>query len=105
MKMREFIEGNDAQFADLKQRLQDGLCHVFKNCELPDCCSNRTCQIGFEKNSGAYTLLIDFGITCNITRGGIQLDQFKQLLSKGELIFLDFNDLKIFLKSLSFLYE
>ncbi len=105
MNMKEFIEGNDAQFADLKQRLQDGLCHVFKNCELPDCCSNRICRIGFEKNNEAYTLLIDSGITCNRNRGGIQLEQFKQLLSEGELIFLDFNDLKIFLKSLSFLYE
>lgn len=105
MKMRELIDGNDEQFANLKQSLQDGLCHVFKNCELPSCCSNRTCRIGFEKSNGAYTLLIDSGITCSRTRGGIQLDQFKQLLSKAELIFLDFNDLKIFLQSLSFLYE
>ena len=105
MKMRELIEWNDAQFADLKQRLQDGLCHVFKNCELPNCCDRRTCRIGFEKDNGAYILLIDSGITCSKLRGGIQLEQFKQLLSKGELIFLDFNDLKIFLKSLEFLYN
>lgn len=105
MKMREFIEGNDAQFADLKQRLQDGLCHVFKNCELPNCCSIHNCRIGFEKDNGAYILLIDSGITCNCNRGGIQLVQFRQFLAKGELIFLDFNDLKIFLKSLGFLYD
>lgn len=103
--MREFVNGTDAQFADLKERLQDELCHVFKNCELPDCCSRHTCRIGFEKDNGAYILLIDSGITCSKSRGGIRLEQFKQFLSKGELIFLDFNDLKIFLRSLGFLYK
>jgi hypothetical protein len=103
--MRKFVEWNNAQFNDLKRKLQDGLCHVFKNCELPACCSKRTCRIGFEKDNGAYTLLIDSGITCSKTKGGIQLAQFKQLLSAGELIFIDFNDLKVFLKSLGFLYE
>lgn len=103
--MREFVEGNDAQFEDLKEKLQDGLCHVFKNCKLPACCNKQICRIGFEKDNGAYTLLIDIGITCSKMKGGISLIQFKQLLSTGEFKFLDFNDLKVFLKSLSFLYD
>ena len=103
--MREFVDGNQAQFDDLKQKLQDGLCHVFKNCELPACCSKRICRIGFEKRYDVYAIMIDMGITCFQTEGGIQLLQFKQLLSEGELMFLDFNDLRVFLKSLEFLYH
>ncbi len=103
--MREFIDGNDMQYKDLRQRLQDERCHVFNNCELPSCCSKRKCRIGFEKDNGVYKLLIDLGITCSKMRGGIQLDQFRQLLEKGELQFIDFNDMRVFLKSLGFLYE
>lgn len=103
--MREFIEGNDNQFSDLKRRLQDGLLHVYKNCELPACCSKRSCRIGFEMNNNAYVMLIDLGITCSKSKGGISLIQFKQLLSDGQLIFIDFNDLKVFLKTLGFLYK
>lgn len=103
--MREFIEGNDDQFKDLKNKLQDGLLHVYKNCELPACCSKRSCRIGFEMDNNAYVLLIDLGIICSKSRGGIPLVQFKQFLSDGQLIFIDFNDLKVFLKSLRFLYE
>ncbi len=103
--MRRFVEGNDAQFQDLKEWLQDGLCHVFKRCGMPDCCSIPVSRIGFEKDHGAYTLLVDKGITCSRRKGGIPLIQFKQLLSDGEIKFIDFNDLKVFLKSLSFLYH
>ncbi len=102
--MRKFVKGTDEQYADLKRRLQDEQCHVYRKCQLPACCSRSTCSIAFEKDCNAYKLLIDKGITCSAMRGGTALIQFKQLLSAGEAIFIDFNDLKVFLKSLSVLY-
>lgn len=102
--MREFVYGSDTQFNDLKRTLQDGRCHVYNNCVMPSCCGNEICRIGFEKSNGSYTLLIDYGISYNGTSGGLIITQFKEWLSNGEVNFLDFNDLKTFLKSLSILY-
>lgn len=103
--MKRFVDGNNVWYGELKSRLQDGQCHVFKNCNLPNCCSKNVCRIGFEKENGTYSILVDYGITCSRKKGGISLYLYKQLLSQGKLSFLDFNDLKIFLKSLSFLYK
>lgn len=103
--MIKFVGGNIDFYDELKSSLQDGMCHVYKNCMLPNCCNKKVCRIGFEKDYGAYRILIDMGISCSNTKGGIQLIQFKHLLENGELIFLDFNDLKIFLRSLSFLFD
>ncbi len=102
--MREFVYGSDTQFNDLKRSLQDGRCHVYNNCKMPPCCGGKCCRIGFEMGNGVYTLLIDYGITCSKFSNTLTMIQFKQWLSDGELKFLDFNDLKVFLKSLSFLY-
>lgn len=99
--MREFIDGTDFQFNNLKESLNDNLCHVFKNCVLPSGCNRTTCRIGFEKGDYAYVLLIDSGITCSNSKAS-QL--FKDWLTKGELKFIDFTDLKVFLRSLKCLY-
>lgn len=104
ISLREFVKGTNEQFDNLKKMLEDDMCHVYKNCKLPSCCNKQVCRIAFEINSGAYTVLIDQGITCSRRTGGIVLEQFKQWLAAGELIFLDFNDLKSFFKSLSILY-
>ncbi|MDO4344153.1 MAG: hypothetical protein Q4C50_05055 [Eubacteriales bacterium] len=102
--MREFIDGTDEQFANLKKSLQDEKCHVYHKCKLPSCCSRQMCSIAFEKDMDAYTLLIDNGIVCSKTLGGTALVLFRQWLAAGRIIFLDFNDLKEFLKSLWILY-
>lgn len=102
--MKEFVYGSDTQFKNLKKTLQDGNCHVFNNCRMPPCCGGKLCRIGFEMSNGVYTLLIDYGIKCTKSSNTLVLMQFNQWLSDGELKFLDFNDLKVFLKSLSILY-
>ena len=102
--MRGFVTGSNEQFSNLKNLLQDEMCHVFHNCALPSCCSKSVCRIGFEKSAGTYVLLIDSGITCSKRNGSVTMALFKQWLSAGELLFLDFNDLKEFLQSLTILY-
>lgn len=103
--MKEFINGSDRQYQRLKEEIQDGTrCRVYEGCQLPACCNKSICKIGVEKERMAYKLLIETGITCSKNTNEIELIQFKQLLSEGEMIFLDFNDLKVFLKSLDFLY-
>ena len=102
--MREFVFGSDLQYQNLKAELEDNKCHVFNNCELPSCFSQKKCRIGFEKDNGVYYLLIDNGISCSKNSGGQIMVQCKQWLSAGEYMFLDFNDLKCFLKGLKILY-
>ena len=89
--MREFVYGNDQQYALLKESLNDHMCHVSKNAG----------RIGFEKEGDTYALFIDKGITCSKSNTS-QL--FRDWLSVGTLRFLDFTDMKVFLKSLKFLY-
>lgn len=102
--MREFVFGTDLQFANLKAQLEDNQCLVYNNCSLPTGFSRDRCRIGFEKEHGVYFLLIDLGITCSQRTGGIPLTQCKQWLAKGEYLFLDYNDMKTFLKSLRIFY-
>ena len=103
--MRAFVSGSDDQFADLKQKLEDSMCHIYHNCELPKCCSKSKCRIGFEKDAGTYCLLIDQGIICSKKDNSVESILFRQLLSTGELLFIDFNDMKVFLKGLVVLYS
>ena len=70
--MREFVYGNDQQYALLKESLNDHMCHVYGHCTFPSSFSKNAGRIGFEK--------------------------------EGTLRFLDFTDMKVFLKSLKFLY-
>lgn len=99
--MVEFIYGSDQQYSDLKEMLNDHMCHVYKNCEFPNCCSRTIGRLGFEKEGDTYALFIDKGITCSKPNAP---DLFRLWLSEGTLRFLDFNDLKEFLKSLRCLY-
>ena len=102
--MWEFVKGNQKQYQDLKQLLEDGMLHVYHNCQLPAGCSRRACRIGFEKDNGMYVVWIDSGITCSRRGGGTCGKQFRQWLADGEIRFLDFNDVRDFLKGLRFLY-
>ena len=99
--MIDFVYGTDQQFNELKESLNDHLCHVFKNCAFPSCCSVASGRLGFEKEGDTYALYIDKGITCS-KRNAPEL--FKMWLSEGTLRFLDFTDMKEFLKSLRCLY-
>lgn len=99
--MREFVNGSDQQYAMLKDSLSDHLCHVYNNCSYPQCCSKSTGRIGFEKEGETYALFIDKGITCS--RNNVP-SLFLEWLSTGTLRFLDFTDMKEFLKSLRCLY-
>ena len=97
--MKEFVTGSDAQFDLLKESLADGKCHVY-TCSFPASFSKPTGRIGFEKDSISYILYIDKGITCTNSRSALM----KDWLNAGTIRFLDFSDLKTFLKSLTFLY-
>ena len=99
--MREFVNGTDQQFALLKESLNDHLCHVYKNCTLPACCSKSNGRIGFEKECDTYAIYIDKGITCSHSN---MPDLFREWLVVGTIRFLDFTDVKVFLKSLKCLY-
>ena len=99
--MIEFINGSDEQYDELKDSLNDHLCHVYKNCCFPLCCSKTIGRIGFEKDDKSYILYIDKEITCS---GNNVPDLFMNWLSNGYLRFLDFTDMKEFLKSLICLY-
>ena len=98
--MREFVEGTQEQFDNLKKSLEGGMLQVYHNCQLPACCSRRACRIGFEKEDGMYVVLIDNGITCSRRAFSRSMKQFQQWLEEGEIRFLDFNDVRDFFRSL-----
>ena len=60
-----------------------------------------TGRIGFEKEGETYALFIDKGITCSRNNAPAL---FLEWLSNGTLRFLDFTDMKEFLRSLRCLY-
>lgn len=99
--MIEFVNGTDRQFQVLRESLEDHLCHVYKSCSFPPCCSRPNGRIGFEKEGDTYALFIDKGITCS---GRASPELFREWLAAGTLRFLDFTDMKEFLRSLKCLY-
>lgn len=99
--MREFVYGTDAQYAMLKESLEDHLCHVYSKCFMPGGCSKETARIGFEKEGETYALYIDKGITCSNHRAP---GSFKDWLADGTMRFLDFTDMKKFLRNLRCMY-
>jgi len=100
-EMIDFVYGTDQQYEGLKVMLNDHLCHVFNNCSFPACCSRTSGRMGFEKEGDTYALYIDKGIVCS-NANAPQL--FRDWLGEGTLRFLDFTDLKEFLRSLHCLY-
>ena len=99
--MREFVIGTDTQYDMLKDTLNDHQCHVYLNCSFPQSFSVASGRIGFEKEGETYALFIDKGITCSRTGVPSLLTEW---LSTGTLRFLDYTDLKVFLRSLDCLY-
>jgi hypothetical protein len=57
--------------------------------------------MGFEKEGETYALYIDRGITCSNAQAP---ELFMDWLTEGTLRFLDFTDMKVFLRSLKCLY-
>ena len=57
--------------------------------------------IGFEKEQVGYALFIDKGLTCSCPAASRLL---KSWLKAGTLKFLDYTDMKVFLRSLTYLY-
>lgn len=99
--MIDFVYGTDQQYESLREMLNDQLCHVYNNCSFPACCSRNSGRMGFEKEGETYALYIDKGIECSNVRAP---ELFREWLSVGTLRFLDFNDMKVFLRSLHSLY-
>lgn len=97
--MQEFVHGSDKQYTQLKRSLGDGNCHVYE-CAFPGRFSSSRGRMGFEKDDVSYILYIDKGIRCS----GKAPALVKSWLDEGSLRFLDFSDMKDFLKSLSCLY-
>lgn len=99
--MKEFVYGTDHQYELLKESLEDQLCHVYSRCYLPGSCSKEITRIGFEKEENTYALFIDKGISCSSNHAPAL---FKDWLAVGTVRFLDFTDMKEFLRSLKCLY-
>jgi hypothetical protein len=99
--MKEFVYGTDNQYELLKRSLEDHMCHVYSRCSLPNSCNKDIARIGFEKEENTYALFIDKGITCS---SNCSPDLFKDWLAVGTIRFLDFTDMKEFLRSLKCLY-
>lgn len=101
--MINFVYGTDYQYRLLKNDLADSLCHVYYHRTFPASFSRHEGRIGFEYNPKlrVYILYIDSGITCSHPRASWLL---KMWLRDGLLRFDDYNDLKQFLKGLSYLY-
>ncbi len=98
--MREFVYGTDEQYNMLKNTLGDGMCHVYQNCVMPPCCNSPTARIGFEKEGETYAIFIDKGMTCSPAAPGL----FKEWIREGTLRFMDYTDMKSFLRSLTSLF-
>jgi hypothetical protein len=101
MPMKEFVLGTDAQYEMLKQSLNDDRCHVYERCIFPSSFSRPSGRIGFEKEQVGYALFIDKGLTCSCPVASRLL---KSWLKAGTLKFLDYTDMKVFLRSLTYLY-
>ena len=101
MQMIEFTMGTDEQYQMLRDDLEDGLCHVYESCRLPGCCSQPHARMGFEKQGITYGLFIDKGIRCSDPSAP---PLFRELLAKGTLRFVVFNDMKTELKSWAYLF-
>ncbi len=99
--MKEFVYGTDKQYEMLEQSLEDKMCHVYDDCDMPDGCSTAKARIGFEKEENMYALHIDKGIRCG--KAGLP-ESFSDWLNSGTVRFLVFDDLKEFLTSLKCLY-
>lgn len=99
--MKEFVQGTDEQYELLKASLNDNMCHVYGHCVFPASFSKSSGRIGFEKEGKTYALFIDRGITCS--KRNVPQDLLTWL-SEGTLRFLDFTDMKVFLRSLTCLY-
>lgn len=104
--MTEFVFGSDQQYNNFKTELQDEMLHIYHKCHLPACCSKSIASIGFEWNRshGVYILHITNGITCSHSSNDVVVQQFREWLKRGQIIFLDYNDMKVFLKGLRVLY-
>lgn len=88
--MKNFIHGNNAQFADLKCRAT-GACVRFPNTELPPGCSPGRGMVGFEvdASNGFASLLVQRGI-----RYSGQSREIAEWLRHGEMVFPDFETLR-----------
>ena len=97
--MKHLVEGNDTQFEWLRDQIQ-GMLYIFDNIALPGTCSPKRCRLGFEFTpSKGYTLYIDK----NISYTGAKED-FKTLLSNGEISFEKFEDMVRFVRGCNSLY-
>ena len=99
--MVEFVHGTEHQYKMLRDSLEDHICHVYLNCTFPNCFSIPNGRIGFEKEGDTYALFIDKGIRCSKRNAPSLVTEW---LATGTVRFLDFTDMKEFLRSLTCLY-
>ena len=92
--------GTEAQFSWLEDLLSDGMCHVFEDCILPDCCTPTHSRLGFEKSGSIFIAYIDCGIQTTS-----QDRAFRSFLEKGEARFICMEDLIEFFHSLNSLFS
>lgn len=95
--MDRFSFGSREQYHHLDMQLNDGLCHIFRDCELPSFCTPSTTRIGFEKKSdNKYIVFIDCGINADCNDAS-----FKRFLSAGEKEFDSIDKVQEFFLSFS----
>ncbi len=100
--MKEFVYGSDQQYQLLKELLEDHMCHVYPHCHMPASCTKEVARIGFEKEESTYALFIDKGISCSNNHAPAL---FQDWLNAGTVRFLDYTDMKAFLRGLKCLYQ
>jgi len=97
--MLQFINGNDTQFSWLRSQIQDATM-IFNDVSLPTSCNPSRCRLGFEyTHANGFKLYIDK----NISFSGNH-PEFRSLLATGEMSFNNYEDMKVFVRGLAYLF-
>lgn len=98
--MERFVRGTTEQFNELARMLEDGCCHVFKDCKLPSGTTPDVTRIGFEKTSSGYKVMVDLGIVTEVASS-----TFKDFLAAAEADFNTIADMRAFFNGFSPVFD
>lgn len=98
--MDRFVNGTKVQFNALAEMLEDGKCHVFKDCKLPLGTKPTVTRIGFEKTATGYKTMVDYGIVSNADN-----NRFKSFLEVAEAKFQSISEMQEFFNDFSSLFN
>lgn len=98
--MKRFVTGSIEQFKCLCDTLEDGKCHVFKDCILPPGTTPSVTRFGFEKTESGYKIMVDYGIVTESDDA-----RLKAFFETGEAEFATASDMCEFFHGFSCLFE